>query len=103
MAEAIASAAVGFIVWDEDRHYTAANAHACELLGCTLEELLGSIVGERTVRGEQTMEDVVRAEGGRGRVTFERFNGGQITLEYLTFAVTTAAMPFMASIVWPAE
>jgi len=103
MAEAIASAEVGFIVWDEDRRYTAANARACELLGCTLEELLGSVVGERTVHGEQLMENVVRAEGGRGRVTFERFNGGQATLEYLTFAVTTAGMPFMASVVWPAE
>ncbi len=103
LAEAIASADVGFLVWDEDRHYVAANKRACDLLACTLEQLLDSAVGERTVEGEETIEAVVRREGGRGRVTVKRFDGRTITLEYVTFAVRTAAMPFMASVVWPAD
>ena len=44
MAEAIASAAVGFIVWDEDRHYTAANARACELLGQVNARVMGVVL-----------------------------------------------------------
>ncbi len=37
LAEAIDGAEVGFLVWDDDRHYIAANPRACSLLGCTLE------------------------------------------------------------------
>ena len=103
LAEAVQTAEVGFLVWDDARHYIAANAAACTLLGCTLEELLGSIVGDRTVEGQEVVDDVVRGRGGRGRVTFERFDGGRATVEYLTFATRTAGMPHMASVIWAAE
>jgi PAS domain S-box-containing protein len=103
LAEAIQTAEVGFVVWDDDRHYVAANAAACSLLGCTLEQLLGSEVGSRTVQGEELVQQVVRGDGRRGRVVFERFDGGTAELEYLTFSTKTAGLPHMASIVWPAE
>jgi PAS domain-containing protein len=103
LSEAIQTAEVGFVIWDDDRHYIAANAAACALLGCTLEQLLGSVVGERTVRGEEVVEQVVRGHGGRGRVVFERFDGVRAELEYLTFSTRTAGLPYMASIIWPAE
>jgi PAS domain-containing protein len=103
LAEAVQSAEVGFLVWDDDRHYIGANARACELLGCTLEQLLGSVVGGHTVNGEETVQRVVRGQGGRGRVTVERFDGGRITLEYVTFATRTAGLPYMASVIWEAE
>ena len=103
LAEAVQTAEVGFIVWDDDRHYIAANAAACSLLGCTLEQLLGSVVGERTVEGEELVERVVRGHGGRGRVVFERFDGGRAEIEYLTFATKTAGLPYMASVIWPAK
>jgi PAS domain S-box-containing protein len=103
LAEAIQTAEVGFIVWDDDRHYIAANAEACALLGCTLEQLLGSEVGARTVEGKELVERVVRGQGGRGRVAFERFDGGTAELEYLTFETKTAGLPYMASVIWPAE
>ena len=103
LAEAIQTAEVGFLVWDDDRHYIAANAAACALLGCTLEQLLGSEVGSRTVEGEQLVERVVRGHGGRGRVVFERFDGGTAELEYLTFSTRTAGLPYMANVIWPAE
>jgi hypothetical protein len=45
----------------------------------------------------------VRRRGGRGRVTFERFDDGRATVEYLTFATRTAGMPHMASVIWRAE
>ena len=103
LAETVQTAEVGFLVWDDDRHYIAANAAACAILGCTLEELLGSVVGDRTVEGQEIVDAVVRGRGGRGRVTFERFDGGRSTVEYLTFATRTAGMPHMASVIWRAE
>ena len=103
LAEAIQTAAVGFIVWDDDRHYIAANPRACALLGCTLEQLLGSTVGERTDAGDDLVGSVVRDQGGRGRVTAERWDGETITLEYVSFATRTAGLPYMASLIWRAE
>jgi PAS domain-containing protein len=102
LGEAIASADVGFLVWDEDRNYIAANARACDLLGCSLETLLGSVVGGQTPGGDETIDDVVREAGGRGKVTVQRFDGGQIELEYVTFTTRTSHLPFMASVIWPA-
>ena len=102
LAEAIQTAEVGFIVWDDDRHYIAANDRACSLLGCTLEQLLGSEVGSRTVEGKELVERVVGGQGRRGRVAFERFDGGRAEIEYLTFSTKTAGLPYMASVIWPA-
>ena len=103
LTEAIEGAEVGFLVWDDDRHYIAANPRACSLLGCTLEQLLGSTVGERTVEGEDVVSSVVRDHGGRGRVTAQRWDGEPITLEYVTFATRTAGLPYMASVIWEAD
>jgi len=103
LGDAVFSAEVGFLVWDDDRHYVAANRRACELLGCTLEQLLGSVVGERTVEGEQAVARVIQGDGRRGRLTVERFDGRRITVEYLTFGTRSARLPYMASIIWAAD
>jgi PAS domain S-box-containing protein len=103
LADAVQGAEVGIVVWDDDRHYIAANQRACALLGCTLEQLLGSTVGDRTVGGDEIVTDVVRGQGGRGRVTVERWDGEEIVLEYLTFATRTAGLPYMASVIWEAD
>ncbi|HEX6699687.1 MAG TPA: PAS domain-containing protein [Gaiellaceae bacterium] len=103
LADAVQGAEVGFLVWEDDRHYIAANQRACSLLGCTLEQLLGSTVGDRTVGGDEIVSDVVRGHGGRGRVTVERWDGEAIELEYLTFATRTAGLPYMASVIWEAD
>ena len=66
LAETVQTAEVGFLVWDDDRHYVAANAAACALLGCTLEELLGSVVGDRTVEGQDVVDQVVRGAAAAG-------------------------------------
>jgi len=75
IAEALSSASVGFFVWDEDRRYVAANAAACEILGTTLDQLLGQRVGEHTVEGLEVF--------------------------YATFTTKTAGMPFMATVIAP--
>lgn len=104
IAEALLAADVGFIVWDEDRRYIAANDAACRMLGTTLDELLGRTVGERTSRGKETVEEAVRAQRLAGRLTAQRFDGsGPVELNYATFLTRTAGMPFMASVIWPVE
>jgi len=59
-AEAMESATVGFLVWDEDRRYIAANNAACEILGTTLDELLGQRVGGHTTDAEGLIEEALR-------------------------------------------
>ena len=73
MGEAIATAAVGFLVWDDERRYVAANTAACELLGCTLERIIG-------------------VDGG-----------GTVVIEYVTFSTRAAGLPYMASLIWRAD
>ena len=102
-AEAVTAADVGFLIWDDDRRYIAANATACRILGCTLEQLIGSPVGARTEGGEEAVQRVVGDGGGTGRLTVERFDGERVTLGYVTFATRTASMPYMASVIWPED
>ena len=104
MGEAIAEANVGFLIWDDDRRYVAVNARACELLGCSLETIIGASVGARTVNGDALVAGAIRDEGARGRATVERFDGsGPVTIEYVTFVTRTAGLPYMASVIWPAD
>jgi hypothetical protein len=74
------------------------------MLGCTLDEIVGSVVGSRTDDGDQVVAQVIAGGGGRGRVTVERFDGsGAVGLEYLTFSTRAAGLPYMASVIWPAS
>lgn len=104
IAEALLAADVGFIVWDEDRRYIAANDAACRLLGTTRDELLGRTVGEQTADGEAVVDEAVRAQRLAGTLTAQKFDGsGPVELNYATFLTRAAGMPFMASVIWPVE
>ena len=103
LTEAARNAAVGFIVWDDDRRYIAANSKACEILGCTIEELIGSVVGSRTKRGDMLVQEVVQNEGGQGRMIVTRFDGARQKLGYVTFSTRIGGIPYMASIIWPLD
>jgi len=104
IAEALVSASVGFLVWDESRRYIAANACACELLGTTLEELLGHPVGEHTVEGVEAIDNALTSGFSQGRALVDRFDGsGRIEVFYATFTTKTAGMPFMATMIAPAQ
>ena len=100
LAEALLGASVGLLVWDEDRRYVAANAAACEILGTTLEELLGQRVGDHTPQGTEAVDQALSAGAFHTRTaTVERFDGsGRIDVFFATFTTTTAGMPFMATI-----
>ncbi len=102
ISEALDSACVGFIVWDEDRCYVAANAAACEILGTTLEELLGQDVGAHTAAGLDRLGGALESGFATGQASVERFDGrGPVEVFYATFATKTAGMPFMATVIAP--
>ena len=102
ISEALGAASVGFLVWDEHRRYIAANAAACTILGTTLEELLGQEVGGHTETGVESIDEAVTAGFASGEATVQRFDGqGSVDIFYVTFATTTAGMPFMATVIAP--
>jgi len=104
ISEALASAGVGFLVWDEHRRYVAANATACEILGTTLEELLGQEVGAHTVEGLDIVEGALASGFTSGKAVVQRFDGrGPVEVFYATFTTTTAGMPFMATVITPLQ
>jgi PAS domain-containing protein len=102
IAEALASASVGFLVWDEHRRYVAANAAACEILGTTLEELLGREVGDQTVEGREAVDAALASGFASGTANVQRLDGrGPVQVFYATFTTKTAGMPFMATVIAP--
>jgi PAS domain-containing protein len=102
ISEALGSASVGFLVWDEDRRYIAANPAACEILGTTFEELLGQEVGAHTVEGLAAVDDALASGFATGKAMVQRFDGrGPVELFYATFTTKTAGMPFMATVIAP--
>jgi PAS domain-containing protein len=101
LAEAMRSASVGLLVWDESRHYIAANERACEILGTSLTELLGQRVGGHTDEADvdRLIESAVRTDFVSGTAKVERFDGsGLVNVFYATFATKSAGMPFMATL-----
>ena len=102
ISEALGSASVGFLVWDEDRRYIAANAAAREILGTTLDELLGLQVGAHTVDGLDAIDGALAAGFAAGKAVVRRFDGrGTVDVFYATFTTKTAGMPFMATVIAP--
>jgi PAS domain-containing protein len=102
ISEALISAGVGFLVWDENRRYIAANAAACDILGTSLEALLGQQVGGHTLAGAEALEEALAAGFSSGRAVVERFDGrGRINIFYATFTTKSAGMPFMATVIAP--
>jgi PAS domain-containing protein len=102
ISEALGSASVGFLVWDEDRRYVAANTAACEILGTNLEQLLGQQVGAHTVEGLESVDDALATGFASGHAVVERFDGrGPVEVFFATFTTKTAGMPFMATVIAP--
>jgi PAS domain-containing protein len=102
ISDALRSAGVGFLVWDESRHYIAANDTACEILGTTLEDLLRHDVGGHTVEAAAAIDEALASGFASGKAVVERFDGrGPVEIFYATFATKMAGMPFMATVIAP--
>jgi PAS domain-containing protein len=99
ISEALLGATVGLLVWDEERRYIAANDAACEILGTSLDDLLGQLVGDHTHGGIEAAEEAIGKGLVTGEAIVERFDGsGHIRVFYATFETRTAGMPFMATL-----
>lgn len=104
ISEALLAASVGLLVWDDDRRYVAANAAACEILGTTLEELLGQEVGGHTPEGDEAIAAALESGFSTGTTFVDRFDGsGRIAVHFATFTTRTAGMPFMATVIAPVQ
>ena len=102
ISDALRSASVGFLVWDENRRYIAANDAACEILGTSLEKLLGQEVGGHTTAGAAAIDQALIRGFASGAAIVERFDGrGPVEVFYATFTTKTAGMPFMATVIAP--
>jgi PAS domain-containing protein len=102
ISEALRSASVGFLVWDESRRYIAANAAACDILGTTLEQLLGQQVGGHTIEGAESLDEALATGFVSGKAVVQRFDGrAPVEVFYATFTTKTAGMPFMATVIAP--
>jgi PAS domain-containing protein len=87
-------------VWDEDRHYVAANDAACALVGKTHEELLQMKVGDMTAdRAEPYFSAVQNGPVHTGSLRMDRADG-PVEIDWLTCRTTLAGLPYMLSICW---
>jgi PAS domain-containing protein len=91
---------VAVFVWDEDRHYVAANQAACELLGKTRDEILGMRVGDMTENRASPLFEEVQHGGAIHTGVMESPAG---RLNYLTCRTRVAGLPYMISVCWRAQ
>src|SRR3954451_12598421 len=77
ISEALGSASVGSLVGDEHRRYIAANAAACEILGTTLEQLVGQEVVGHTIEGEKAVDEALASGFASGRQRCSGSTGGE--------------------------
>jgi PAS domain-containing protein len=100
LIEAMLAARAGLLVWDEHRRYIAANPAACEILGTTLEDLLGQEVGAHSKNVDEPLEEALHRDLVWGTAEVEAFDGsGPRQIFYATFRTTTAGMPYMATLI----
>ena len=104
LQESVVSGDVGFLVWDENRRYIAANQAACDILGTTCEQLLGQTAGAHVESSDVGVDEIARRALSVGTVVSRRLDGrGTVRLHYVTFRTKTAGMPYMASLITPVE
>lgn len=100
LIDAMLAARAGLLVWDEHRRYIAANPAACEILGTTLEDLLGQQVGAHSKDVEAPLDEALHRDLVWGTAEVEAFDGsGPRRIFYATFRTTTAGMPYMATLI----
>ena len=103
LGEAVEHAPVGVFVFDEQGRYVAANAHACEQLGYTREELLELRLGDLAVSRRDAMreyERIARKEAADGVTRARRKDGTVVRLRFRARETTIAGMTFFIGIAW---
>ena len=95
LGEALESARVAAILFDDDRNCVAANAYACELTGFTRAELL-----DRLVDVGPAFEEIV-ADRSAGRTELRRKDGTAVAVDYRVMTTAIGGIPFFLGLFWP--
>jgi len=100
LGDAAEHARIGIMVWNEERRYVAVNRFACQILGTTREELLGSQVGDHnpTEAARAAIETVLHELPASGRTPLP---SGK-TVEWMTVASDVAGLPHIVGLMWEA-
>jgi PAS domain S-box-containing protein len=96
LGEALESARVAAVLFDDDRNCVAANAYACELMGYTRSELL-----ERLVDLGADFDEIVARRRSAGRTELRRKDGTTVAVDYRVMATAIGGIPFFLGLFWP--
>jgi PAS domain S-box-containing protein len=105
LGDAIEHAPAAVFVADDDSHYVAANACACELVGYTRQELLGLKVTDvaRYPEAGDEFGEMIEQRGRTGRSILQRKDGSELVFEYRAGETKIAGMTYYVAVGWPAE
>jgi PAS domain S-box-containing protein len=106
LGEALDTAALAIFVFEDDEHYVAVNAAACELSGYTRAELLDIPLRRLAADPEQTLQNLQRVASGlrtAGSARMRRKDGTVIDVHYRASRATIAGMPFLVAVYWREE
>ena len=104
LGEAAASARVAIFLNDDTLTYVAVNDAACELVGCSREELLRLHVDDVVERPAPALADAAR-EVADGRVrsgasSIRRRDGSSQPVQYVSIPASVAGLPYALTVVW---
>lgn len=101
LGELLENARTGALAVDEGR-YVAANAYACEVLGYTREELIGTRVGELHPESDLPRQFAEIQHGDRtgGELTITRKDGKELHLHYRAVPTKLAGMTLLLGLFW---
>jgi PAS domain S-box-containing protein len=99
LGEGADCAEVGVAIYDDDGRYVAVNAHACDMLGYTRDELLTHDVGDFTEGGidRTVLKSPDRREGAR---LVRRKDGHFLAVAFVVTPTKIANIDFNLSVFW---
>jgi PAS domain S-box-containing protein len=103
LGEAVEHAPVAILVADDEMHYVAANATACELLGYTREELLQLRVPDvaQYPEAEGEFEAMMAAGELIGRTIVRGKDGTARSLRHRSAETKIAGLAYYVAVLWP--
>ena len=101
LGDAAEHAEIGIMVWNEERRYVAVNRFACQMLGVTREELLGSQVGDQNPTAAARERSRRRSRSCPPPVA--RRSRTASSVDWMTMASDVAGLPHILGLMWEAR